>query len=492
MVDGLQRLIDVIAESLPTQYPLNLTETEYVGRGIGSVVFRAKAGTNVLKFEQHPLADTVLRASTEGISIAEAEASVASRRSAKLARWQRRYATLENYFAGHVVPTEVAMATVMISGGVLREGLGPGGDTSMIDADATYSLSTFVRTQPFAEFVADPTRLSLHGSRAELGHGLSTDAYVALSRQSLPVTDDDRGHTVDHDLFAAVYGRPPVVPAFADARTGVLRVVAAARQDPTLRPVLRDILRRGRDFVIDQDEFVDYLGEDNLVLYRRDGEWRWELVDPLTRGVVGVDATLGLLGTIAAGAALSSRELDDLGHVLNLARCHNVIADLLDAPDLRLELPERVRSGRRPVPWATVLHAMQDDQAADLGTGWKATPSSAGVDAATTGDGPAPTGIAGTRALSGAREVLRRAREMSLAELDRQAERSAQTVQQLAVRLEAAGRGLPEPRCGTFSARCEEIRATSAAIEAAFSTARTGIVQAIDQDVGDLTEAGTS
>lgn len=491
MADGLQRLIDVIAESLPTQYPLNLTETEYVGRGIGSVVFRARAGTNVLKFEQYPLAETVLRASTEGISIAEAEASLASRRGAKVARWQRRYATLEDYFAGHVVPTEIAMATVMISGGVLHAGLGPDGDTSMIDAGATYSLSTFVRTQPFAAFVGDPTRLSLHGSRAELGDGLSTDAYVALSRQLLPVTDDDRGLRVDHDLFAAVYGRPPAVPAFADARTGVLRLVAAAQRDPTLRPVKRDILRRGRDFVIDQDEFIDYLGEDNLVLYRRDGEWRWELVDPLTRGVVGVDATLGLLGAIADGAALSSRELDDLGHVLNLARCHNALADLLDAPDLRLELPERVRSGR-PVPWATVLHAMQDDQAADLGTDWKARPSSARVDAATTSGGPVLTGAPGTRALSGARDVLRQAREVCLAQLDGQAERSTRAVRQLADRLEAAGRGLPEPHRDTFSACCQEIRSTTTAIDAAFSTARMGIADGIDEDVHDLTEAGTS
>lgn len=473
---------EIISESLQTQYPLNLAETDLVGRGFSSVVYRARGGSNVVKLETHPFKTTIVRAVATGRSIAEAEAELVPSRWDDVRRWRDRHAAVDGVFGGRVVPTEISLATVMVTGEVLQ---GAVETRSLdIDADGVYSFATYVRRQPFVAAAADEARLSFHGSHAELMRGQDLASYVELSAQLLVAPGVPRVSGVDELLFAAVHGGDPIAPAFADGRTGLLRLLPALRRDPALRASVRDFLGRAHRFALEHDELIDIMGADNVVFRRLDGAWHWVLVDPLPLAVMPLRESLAVLAQPSTIQGMSAAEAGQLSYVLNVMRGHNMVAQALDVPELALELPD-VPGARRGVAWSTVLFAIQDAYAPYWGTDWQvrrlarqADPASRAVQ----GDVQAILGPL----LGGAEDDLRQARELVRTQLAQLGADATARWSHARGQVSSAAREADDGAAARRMAEAED------AMRRAWLNARDEIVGAIDRERDRLRDARDS
>ncbi|MBM3204863.1 hypothetical protein FJZ48_02700 [Candidatus Uhrbacteria bacterium] len=185
---------------------------------------------------------------------------------------------------------------------------------------------SIVMVQKRTREIQSPDHLMVCSGYAESGkHGMVdqetyqrvTDAFIFGKSQHEPF---------DREEFLSVQ------------RTPALReLLDQCDKDEECRKTLKELIEKIIMYVQDTDEILDLAGKDNLILYQKNGTWKYQFVDALFPKANGLGESRRALARASRGEGLSQEDRDMLLNGVNFVRTINGLAAYLGVPD-RLSL----------------------------------------------------------------------------------------------------------------------------------------------------------
>lgn len=246
-----------------------------------------------------------------------------------------RYQQMKTYFgAGHVLNQKKFLVKIPITDNILNnlyEGHPP------IKGDETWGV---VMVQKRAEELDDPKRLTLVAGYAEQGQ----------------VKEEDWNAATDHFVFGknieAQPSRDYLLTVQSNEKLKVL--LERAEADEQLRESLKELVEKSISYTQETGEILDLIGEDNVVLSKKDGEWTYRLVDALyPHNARMVEKTKAVMLKLSIGKAIDEGEQNILMNAFNYVRTINGLAEKLGVEKRLNIIPEGM--GNETVDYLAVI-----------------------------------------------------------------------------------------------------------------------------------------
>jgi len=303
-----------------TSYEIDQVEHDLVSRY--QPKYLAKGGEHIVyEVPEHP--DMVIKVSTgplkkvidwnvahgQPIDSLPAELELGAREYLK--EETVRYQLLKRYFGAEHVPSQKEfLIKVPITQEILNafyEGSPPA---------TTNEVWGIVMIQKRIEAVSDPERLAIVAGYAE-NNEVSEELYNQVTQHL--VFGKNPEEIIEIDKFLQVQ--------FPDELKDLLE---KSNGDENLRESLRELLERIITYTEETGEIFDLVGQDNIVIFQRDGKWTYSLVDTRYPGENKMveKAKIALL-KLSVGSEIDEHEKNVLLNIFNYVRTVNGLAELM-------------------------------------------------------------------------------------------------------------------------------------------------------------------
>ena len=254
-----------------------------------------------------------------------------------LSEGRRRHRRLVDYFGReHVLGLKQELVQVPVTSALLTElhgGTPPDGAREAKDAWAV------VRVQKRAPEFSDPERQTVVAGYAEFREP-DPETYGRITAALV------EGNTDAH--FTS--------KEFAEIFPGLMQdLLAKIDGDKGLQEMLKDFVRRTAKYTSETGEILDLAGRDNVTVFKKDGEWKYRLVDALypggsRRNMIEVAGTAA--DKSARGESLDEGEKNVLLNTINFVRTMNGLSERLGMKERISFIPD---SAKGKIDFLTLL-----------------------------------------------------------------------------------------------------------------------------------------
>lgn len=299
--------------------------------------FLARGGDHlVYEVEDHP--DIVLKASTYRIKdILSTNLDEAAERELEQEVYEEneRVRLLRLFFgADHTIPERRYLMKVPITMDLLEavfENDWKGRKPPEAPLDEVW---TVVIVQRKVEEISDTNHLSLNFGNfvEERQPPISADKYKKLN---------------DTFVLGRSSSETDGIPSALEGQDGSTRhnldnVIEKAKNDPELKKKLEEFVRATIDYAQETGNILALAGEDNVILFQKDGQWNYLLVDAIPVHSEPVFAlSKKTLEKVMANEPIDNHERNLLMKTLNFVRTVNGLAEFLGIDDRLDIIPER-------------------------------------------------------------------------------------------------------------------------------------------------------
>jgi hypothetical protein len=245
-----------------------------------------------------------------------------------LAKERARYQKVKGYFGSEHVPSQKEfILKIPITEGILNalyEGKSPA------EVSEVWGV---VMVQKRVEALADPKHLAIVGGYSE--HGEVPEDVYAIATEHLVFAKNPQ-EKIEKDLFLKIQS-PNELKALLEM----------AERDTNLKAVLKELIEKIISYTEDTGEIFDLVGQDNIVLSQKNGEWDYVLVDTRYPGESKmVDEAKVVLLKLSSGSEIDGHEKNILLNIFNFVRTVNGLAEQVGAQNRLNIVPEAMGSGR--------------------------------------------------------------------------------------------------------------------------------------------------
>ncbi len=309
-------------------------EIGFLGSGADHVVFQSSEFPDkVVKVHANMLWDLIRVNKQEGLPPDHTSESQ-WKYLKKFARKERlRHAQLVEYFGEAVPHEQLLRRQVPVTKSLLLAAKRDQAAESL-KYHVVYKLWTAVRIQdrlPDLAFDGQDS-MSMNTTYTESKHKYQAGEYEALNQQLLDGEGDD-AEQIARDYLS----RYPQIA----------HLLRTMEQDPKLKTVVSDFVRKAVRYTKDTGEILDVAGRSNVRAYKDGDEWRLIMPDPLFHYANVWRDTESILWMADRGQELQSKDLGTLINTFNYARFINALAAVTGV-DARLSFAYRTAevSGR--------------------------------------------------------------------------------------------------------------------------------------------------
>jgi hypothetical protein len=282
--------------------------------------FLAKGGEHIIyELPEHP--DVVIKVRTEslkkvlewnvknGLALNSLPTELEPRAREYLDKESERYRQLKRYFGSDHVPNQREfLLKVPVTENILRE-LYDGNPPAVTD-----EVWSIVMVQKRVEALDDPDRLAIVAGYAE-HEAVQQDVYKQAT-DHLVFSQNPDGKLNEEKFLQ--------IQSHEDLRD----LLKKASEDQNLEASLKNLVERIIDYTQETGEILDLAGQDNIILFQKDGEWTFSLVDTRYPGESKMlEKAQAALLKISKGAELEEHEKNILLNAFNFIRTVNGLAE---------------------------------------------------------------------------------------------------------------------------------------------------------------------
>jgi hypothetical protein len=263
---------------------------------------------------------------------------------------RERYKSLRSHFGdSHVPKQKEFVVKVPVTKEILVEIFDGNLDeiTPYIDTQDPIQKSleviTIAMVQERVEELNNPDKISFNFKYAEKKDlsennedGLDPESYFLLTKGlvfgSVSIGDPNTTHEKLSSAFLEVQSTEEID-----------KLLELGKDDEDLREVLSSLVDKIISFSKESGEILDLAGEDNTILFKKDGKWDFILVDARYPGVsILLPKAKEIIRKLSLMITIDPQELNDLVNVLNFVRTINGLALILGLPSRIDIVPEGV------------------------------------------------------------------------------------------------------------------------------------------------------
>lgn len=282
--------------------------------------FLAKGGEHIIyDLPEHP--DIVVKVRTASIKkvlewnvehgqpLDSLPAEIEPRAREYLKEEAERYQQLKKYFGSEHVPSQKEfLVKVPITENILREiyeGEPPA---------TTNEVWSIVMVQKRVEALSDPNRLAIVAGYAEQGE-VPEDIYKQATEHFIFSQNPDQ--KIEKGQFLQV-----------QSHNDLRNLLEKADNDENLKKDLQDLVERMVAYTQETGEIFDLAGQDNIILFQKDGKWSFSLVDTRYPGESKmIEKARAALSKLSEGNELDEHEKNILLNTFNFVRTVNGLAE---------------------------------------------------------------------------------------------------------------------------------------------------------------------
>ncbi len=236
-----------------------------------------------------------------------------------------RYQQLKKYFGAEHVPSQKEfLVKVPITEDILNalyDGKPPA---------TTNEVWSAVIVQKRVGALSDPRRLTIVAGYAER-EDVSEDLYNQATQHF--VFGKNPEQKFEKEKFLEI-----------QSNNDLKALVEKSALDENLRETLKDLVEKMVSYTEDTGEIFDFAGQDNIVLFRKDGKWTYTLVDVrYPGGSKMVDEAKVALLKLSVGNEIDEREKNILLNIFNFVRVVNGLAEQVGAQKRINIIPEGMK-----------------------------------------------------------------------------------------------------------------------------------------------------
>ncbi len=230
-----------------------------------------------------------------------------------LKREAARYQLLKKYFgAGHVPSQKESLIEVPITQEILNalyENNPPA---------TTNKAWSIVMVQKRVAALNDPERLAIVAGYAE-NEEVSRDLYDQITEHFIFGKNSEE--KIDKEKFLEI-----------QSHNDLKALLKKSEGDENLRESLKELLEKIITYTEETGEIFDLAGQDNIVLFQKDGKWTYSLVDTRYPGESKMveKAKIALL-KLSVGSEIDKHEKNILLNIFNFVRTTNGLAEQMGA-----------------------------------------------------------------------------------------------------------------------------------------------------------------
>jgi hypothetical protein len=323
---------EILAEP-KTNYELDQIEHDFVSRY--KPKFLAKGGEHIVyEIPEHP--DIVVKVSTaplkrilewnaqHGLPIDSLPAELELRARDYLKAETARYQLIKNHFGFDHVPNQKEfLVKVPITQEILN---------SLYDGNppaTTGEVWSVVMVQKQVEALNDTERLTLVAGYAE-NEEVPENVYNQATEHF--VFGKNTEEAIDREKFLKV-----------QSHKDLKVLIEKSGEDENLRVCLKELVEKIITYTEETGEIFDLAGQDNIVLFQKDGNWTYSLVDARYPGESKmVDRAKIALLSLSAGIEIEEHEKNILLNMFNFVRTINGLAEQVGAQGRVNIIPEEM------------------------------------------------------------------------------------------------------------------------------------------------------
>lgn len=220
-----------------------------------------------------------------------------------------RYQQLKKYFGSDHVPSQKEfLLKVPITENILRE-IYEGNPPAI-----TSQVWSIVMVQKRVDALNDPSRL----------------AIVAGYAEQSEVPEDIYKQATEHFIFSKNPGQKMEKEQFLQVQShnDLRNLLEKAEGDENLKKDLKDLVERMVAYTQETGEIFDLAGQDNIILFQKDGKWSFSLVDTRYPGESKmIEKARAALSKLSEGNELDEHEKNILLNTFNFVRTVNGLAE---------------------------------------------------------------------------------------------------------------------------------------------------------------------
>jgi hypothetical protein len=300
--------------------------------------FLAKGGEHIIyEIPEHPNVVVKVRTASlkkmlewnveHGQPLDSLPAEIEPRAREYLKEEAERYQQLKKYFGPDHVPSQREfLIKVPITEKILGE-LYDGNPPA-----TTNEVWSIVMVQKRVDALSDPDRLAIVAGYAEHGE----------------VPEDLYKQATDHLIFSQSSDQEMETAQFLQVQShnDLRNLLEKAGSDENLKNDLKDLVERMVAYTQETGEIFDLAGQDNIILFQKDGEWSYSLVDTRYPGESKtVEKARATLSKLSEGNELDEHEKNILLNTFNFVRTINGLAEQVGVEKRINIVPEGIAQG---------------------------------------------------------------------------------------------------------------------------------------------------
>lgn len=297
--------------------------------------FLAKGGEHIIyELPEHPDVVVKVRATSikkilewnvgHGQPLDSLPAEIEPRAREYLKEEAERYQQLKKYFGSDHVPSQKEfLVKVPITENILRE-IYEGNPPA-----TTNEVWSIVMVQKRVDALNDPNRLAIVAGYAEQGE-VSEDIYKQATEHFIFSKNPDQ--KMDKRQFLQV-----------QSHNDLRNLLEKADGDENLKKDLKDLIEQMVVYTQETGEIFDLAGQDNIILFQKDGKWSFSLVDTRYPGESNmVEKARAVLSKLSEGSELNEHEKNILLNTFNFVRTVNGLAEQVGVENRIKIIPEQM------------------------------------------------------------------------------------------------------------------------------------------------------
>ncbi len=315
--------LDKVEHELVSKY-----QPKFLAKGGEHIVYEVPGHPDiVVKVSTGPLKKVIDWNSEHGQPINSLPAELEPRTREYLKEEVARYQQLKKYFgADHVPSQKEFLAQIPITENILNalyEGNPPA---------TTNEVWSVVMVQKRVEALNDPNRLAIVAGYAENSE-VSEDLYRQATEHF--VLGKNPEEKIEKDKFLEI-----------QSHNDLKALLEKSEGDENLRESLKELIEKIITYTEETGEIFDLAGQDNIVLFQKNGKWTYSLVDTRYPGESKmVEKVKIALLKLSVGSEVDEHEKNVLLNIFNFVRTVNGLAEQMGARKRINIVPEGMKQG---------------------------------------------------------------------------------------------------------------------------------------------------